>query len=233
MTSYHLKRHQIIESALAHFNADFFSEHQILFGGGTRIALELDEYRESTDIDFFCPNQQSYRAVRESINNLHLNRLVKEEFNYLREIRADRYAVRTVIKHKGENIKLEFINFTGYQLSYSHDRSMFPMPYLDQKSCFYTKLLANSDRKLTEPYKDIFDLLAMHKIWGSIPQESVLLAEQLYGESTVIPSLKSALIDIIKFPQKYLSAAQNVHMKPDWADELVHQQAAKLLKELE
>lgn len=233
MTRYHVKRHQIIESALNNFNADFFTEHQIAFGGGTRIALELDEYRESTDIDFFCPNPQAYRAVRETITNLHLNTLVKTEFKYLREIRADRYAVRTVFNHMDETIKLEFINFTGYQLTVEHDEGKFPMPFLDRKSCFYTKLLANSDRKLTEPYKDIFDLLAMYKVWGNIPQESIALAEQLYGKKTVIPSLKLALNDVLEKPEKYLAAAENVQMKAQWADELIKHQTAKLLQSIQ
>lgn len=232
MTKYQVQRHQIIESALTNFNADFFCTHQIAFGGGTRIALELDEYRESTDIDFFCPNPQAYRAVRETITNLQLNDLVKTEFTYLREIRADRYAVRTVIQQSGENIKLEFINFTGYQLSIDYDKTKFPMPFLDRTSCFYTKLLANCDRKFTEPYKDIFDLLAMYKAWGNIPHDSIVLAEQIYGEKTVLPSLKGALLDLLKHPQKYLSAAQNIQMKAQWADDLIHRQAAKLLQEL-
>ena len=158
--------------------------------------------------------------------------MVTTEFVYLREIRADRYAVRTVIQQNGENIKLEFINFTGYQLSIANDKAKFPLPFLDQTSCFYTKLLANCDRKLTEPYKDIFDLLAMYKVWGSIPQKSIVLAEQLYGEKTVLPSLKAACVDVLNHPQKYLSAAQNIQMKAHWADDLIHHQAAKLLQEL-
>ncbi|GAB7225145.1 hypothetical protein VoSk93_43660 [Vibrio owensii] len=48
------------------------------FGGGTRIALELDEFRESIDIDFLCPNKDSYRSVRQEVMNVTLGNLVKE-----------------------------------------------------------------------------------------------------------------------------------------------------------
>ncbi|WP_322543705.1 nucleotidyl transferase AbiEii/AbiGii toxin family protein [Pantoea eucrina] len=31
----------------------------MFFGGGTRIALEINEYRESIDVDFLCPDRAS------------------------------------------------------------------------------------------------------------------------------------------------------------------------------
>lgn len=230
MSKYQLTHHQIIESALTKFNADFFYENNIIFGGGTRIALELDEYRESVDIDFLCPNKQSYRAVRSSVTNVRLNKLVNEEFHYPREIRADRDAVRTIIKHEGVNIKLEFVSFADYDLKLENDTNKFVVPYLDRASCFYTKLLANSDRKLQEPYKDIFDLLAMYKVWGNIPEGAIKLAEAHYGEAVIIPSLRIALEDIIKRKKDYYSAAKRVKMKDEWANELIDIQALNLLE---
>jgi len=121
MNTYKLKYHQIIESALKNFNADFFCSNNIIFGGGTRIALELDEYRESIDIDFLCPNKTSYRSIRGTVTNTQLNDLVSQEFEYLREIRADRDAVRTVINHADQAIKLEFVSFADYDLSFEFD----------------------------------------------------------------------------------------------------------------
>ena len=58
-------RHQLIQAALGQFDSDFLTRHRIYFGGGTRISMELDEYRESVDIDFLRPDKASYRAVRE------------------------------------------------------------------------------------------------------------------------------------------------------------------------
>lgn len=87
------RHHQIIYKALERFNSEFLSQNTILFGGGTRIALELNEYRESVDIDFICPNKDSYRAVRSEVTNQSLGNLVLEDFDYPRDIRADRDAV--------------------------------------------------------------------------------------------------------------------------------------------
>lgn len=47
MNEYKIKHHKLIRSVLNNFNADFFFANSIYFGGGTRIALEIDEYRES------------------------------------------------------------------------------------------------------------------------------------------------------------------------------------------
>ncbi|PKG37454.1 nucleotidyl transferase AbiEii/AbiGii toxin family protein [Psychromonas sp. Urea-02u-13] len=232
MTKYSIKHHQIIESALKNFNADFFCANNIVFGGGTRIALELSEFRESIDIDFLCPNRESYRAVREQVNNVSLGELVKQDFTYLREIRADRDAVRTVIKCGGTAIKLEFVSFDNYELTSCMDPTKFPIPFLDQSSCFYTKLLANADRKLVEPHKDLFDILAMYKEWGSIPQEAIKLAEKHYGKKVIIPSLIEALHAIIANPTEYERVAKKLMMKSDWIAEIVNEYPERLLCEL-
>lgn len=44
-------RHRVVAELLEKFDPDFLRREGIGFGGGTRIALELDEYRESIDID--------------------------------------------------------------------------------------------------------------------------------------------------------------------------------------
>lgn len=119
MASYQLPHHRLIVRALEQFNADFLTKHTICFGGGTRIALELDEYRESVDIDFLCPNIAAYRAVREQITTVSLGSLVQQEFEYMREIRADRYAVRTFLKLENTVVKLEIVSCDEYRLTAS------------------------------------------------------------------------------------------------------------------
>ena len=168
MSNYKLAHHNIIESALKNFNNDFLKVHNILFGGGTRIALELNEFRESIDIDFLCPNKESYRAARQEVTNVTLGQLVHEDFVYARDIRADRDAIRLFIQFKDTNIKVEFVNFTDYNLK-PYERDYFPVPSINKASCFTTKLLANCDRYKSPPYKDIFDLVIMHEAWGDIP----------------------------------------------------------------
>lgn len=231
-TSYTSHHHQLIASALHSFNADYLFQHHIIFGGGTRIALELDEFRESVDIDFLCPNKKSFRAVREQITNRTLGALVKQDFDYLRDIRADRDAVRTVIKYQQTTIKLEFVSFDDYELRFEANLAKFPVPFLDQTSCFYTKLLANADRMLIEPFKDIFDILAMYKVWGDIPEAAIAYAESHYGQKVVIPNLIKAVTDIINKPKAYEAAAYHVRMKDVWRQELIYRYAPQLLLQL-
>ena len=45
-------------------NATFLAENFRYYGGGTRIAMELDEYRESPDIDLLCADHNGYRIIR-------------------------------------------------------------------------------------------------------------------------------------------------------------------------
>jgi nucleotidyltransferase AbiEii toxin of type IV toxin-antitoxin system len=233
MSKYSIKHHQIIGSALSNFNADFFCEHNIVFGGGTRIALELGEFRESVDIDFLCPDKKSYRVVREQVTNISLGHLVKEEFKYLRDIRADRDAVRTVIAYQGINIKVEFISCDNYDLSAKIDTTLFPVPFLDHASCFYTKLLANADRKLIEPFKDIFDILAMFDAWGPIPELAIILAESHYGKKVIIPDLIKSLNHMIAKPDNYTRSAAVLKMRSDSIDNIVNRLPPLLLKSLE
>jgi len=229
---YKVKHHQVIKSALENLNADFFFEHNILFGGGTRIALELSEFRESIDIDFLCPDKVAYRAVREQVSNTSLGHLVKEDFVYARDIRFDRDGVRTIIDFQGTKIKMEFVSFDNYTLSSSNTPGVFPIPYLDQVSCFYTKLLANADRHLVPPYKDAFDLLAMYKEWGSLPQRAITLAEEHYGQAGILPPLMDALQDIIAKPSRYEKVAESLKMNRAWIQDIVYIYPEKLLKEL-
>lgn len=229
--SFTLGHHKAISKALFNFNSKYLADNKILFGGGTRIALELGEYRESVDIDFICPDRSSYRAVREQVTNTTLGALVSNDFNYIREVRPDRDAVRTAIEVDGVKIKLEFVSFDNYQLKPASNTGLFPVPYLDQMSCFYTKLLANADRKLSPPCKDIFDLLAMRKHWGAIPNEAVEHSATHYGLPTIVNGLTLALNDIMARPDYYRTAASGMGITDSLASELLGRWAAILLEE--
>lgn len=98
MTEFRRFHHQLIQQALEQFSVPFLARNRVLFGGGTRISMELDEFRESIDIDLLCPDKSSYRAVRKAVPNRHLGALVDREFEYIRQIRFYRYGVRTFIR---------------------------------------------------------------------------------------------------------------------------------------
>lgn len=59
--------HQKIATVLDAMNADLLRQTKCYFGGGTAISLQLNEFRESMDIDFLCADQNGYRKLRESV----------------------------------------------------------------------------------------------------------------------------------------------------------------------
>lgn len=227
--------HQRIAAVLQCFDADYLKQHGILFGGGTRIAMALNEYRESTDIDFFCHSSGAYRAVRSQATQHSLGELIKANypFHLLREVRADRDAVRTFVKSPIDEtaIKLEFIHFDIPINQEQQDG--FDIPLVSRESCFTTKLLANADRYMQGVPKDIFDLCMMRKEWGVIPTLSWQLAANCYGEKTIANGLTNALNLFLKNPEKLLNLAiENLKIETELAYKLVHEVAPSFLKEI-
>ena len=228
---YKLAHHQTIIHLLNNFNLSFLVDNDIYFGGGTRIALELHEFRESIDIDLLCPTIESYRAVRNTVVSDSLGLLVKKDFEYLREISFDRYAVRAFIKETPKPIKLEIVSFEKYYLTGKQD-NLFPVPYLDIESCFYTKLLANADRATQPPYKDIIDILFMIHCWGDIPHSSLSNAQSIYG-SSVIKGLNLAVNDIQNNKDKYLKTCKGLGISNININIILNESLTTLLSYLE
>ncbi|HVR99778.1 MAG TPA: nucleotidyl transferase AbiEii/AbiGii toxin family protein, partial [Thermoanaerobaculia bacterium] len=56
--------HRNVLTLLRALDADLLSRCGFLFGGGTRIVLQLDEYRESQDVDFLCSDAAGYSDLR-------------------------------------------------------------------------------------------------------------------------------------------------------------------------
>ncbi|MEX1058589.1 MAG: nucleotidyl transferase AbiEii/AbiGii toxin family protein [Natronospirillum sp.] len=219
MSEFRRVHHQLIQRALAHFSVPFLARNRVLFGGGTRISMDLDEFRESVDIDLLCPDKTAYRAVRETVTNRQLGDLVVEEFEYVRDIRFDRYGVRTFIRCGDTPIKLEIINCDDYALTAGSLASV-PVPVLSRESCLMTKLLANADRGLSPPFKDIIDLLAMIRAWGPVPSQSWYHAEEIYG-AVVRRSFKSSLHYVVDHADEVKKEALGMGIVPDFADDLI------------
>ena len=228
---YRRKHHQLIASCLGNFNREYLADHGVLFGGGTRIALELDEYRESVDIDFLCADKAAFLAVRQQVTNTSLGDLVTAPFSLGREIRFDRYGVRTFLNVDGINIKLEFVAFDNYQLKAGTDLSLFPVPYIDRTSCFVTKLLANADRLGSKPYKDIFDLVVMFGAWGDIPVAAFSEAYSHYGKNVVNQSLQEALTRLSGNSADYAQAATNMSIDACYYTDFILPNAHKMLEQ--
>jgi len=164
---YSRARHNAVDKVLARLNGDFLSHAKCFFGGGTRIVLELNEYRESADIDFLCSDRDGYRDLRSTIRHDSLGELASVPLELLREVRADQYGVRTIVQIDNESIKFEIINEARIDLS-GELIDWLHVPCLDRICCFAEKVLANDDRWLDESVasRDVIDIAYMIEAWG-------------------------------------------------------------------
>ena len=182
---YKRPHHQRIAKILSSFDAERLSSAECYFGGGTAIVLSLGEYRESIDIDFLCSSNDGYRLLRNTVSN-ELGSLLKSPLKHLRDVRADRDAIRTVIEIDGQPIKVEFLKEGNSPVTGAVD-AKFGVPTLSRNDMFTQKLLANADRGLDKATssRDIIDLSMMIHHWKEIPQESIEKAKLAYGDLVI------------------------------------------------
>ena len=183
-TAYSRARHNTVDKVLSRMNSDFLQRAKCFFGGGTRIVLELNEYRESADIDFLCSDRDGYRELRSTIAPDSLGAIASAPIELLRDVRADQYGIRTVLRIDDEPIKFEIVNEARIDLSgVLIDR--LHVPCLDRASCFAEKVLANDDRGLDESVsnRDVIDIAYMIEAWGTRAfVDGVSKARDAYGK---------------------------------------------------
>ena len=186
-------RHISVNQALAALNSEFLIRSKCFFGGGTRVVLELKEYRESADIDFLCSDRAGYRALRSTITDVSLGEISARPFKLAREVRADQYGIRTVLQIGEELIKFEIVHEARIDLSGGAVKQLH-VQCLDKPCCFAEKILANDDRWNDESAlsRDIVDLAYMIEAWGTKPfLEGMHKAHQAYGDH-VMESVRSS-----------------------------------------
>ncbi|CEE84472.1 conserved hypothetical protein [Xanthomonas citri pv. citri] len=153
------------------------------FGGGTAIALALDEYRESADVDFLCASQAGYRLLRNTITQHDLGGIFFKPVTLLREPRADRYGIRAMLEVDGQPVKFEIVSEGRIAIDGAMD-PQFGVPTLSREDLFAEKLLANADRWADRSVmsRDLIDLAAMTLHWGPIPDAAWDKASDAYGD---------------------------------------------------
>lgn len=181
------QHHNDILHALRSLDGEMLFGAECYFGGGTAIVLELDEYRESVDIDFLCASQHGYRTLRQALwGRSDLAGLLRPEakLETLRDVRADQYGIRTLIRVREAAIQFEIVREGRIQLSGHIDRR-FDIPVLSRDCMYAEKLLANADRWADKSVlnRDILDLSMMISRWGPIPGSAWTLAESAYGNT--------------------------------------------------
>jgi len=201
LREYQREHHQRIARVLASMNPEFLLRNEAFFGGGTAIALLLDEYRISVDIDFMVASKAGYKALRESVFDHGLKEFFVDGLvpDQIRELRADSDGVRTAFVIDGLNIKFEVVRESRIALTGAI--ADFAVPSLSRVSLFAEKLLANADRgnAADSQKKDILDLLTMQMAWGAIPDESIQLAAEAYSYKVIQSAYDNAMSAIADY----------------------------------
>ena len=177
--------HRLVWQVLESLNGDLLARARCWFGGGTRVAMELGEFRESVDVDFLCEDREGYRILRSTVTQNSLGDLVSRSLELMRDVRADMYGIRTFLRVDGQPVKFEVI-FEGRIPLTGEARSPFPVEVLARPSCFAEKLLANADRGRdpSANARDLIDLAFMAANW---PEEDLhtgmATAQSAYGDA--------------------------------------------------
>lgn len=164
--------HRSVVELLTAMDAGFMTAARCYFGGGTRVVMELGEYRESRDIDFLCADAEGYRLLRETVTQESLRSVFAGQVKLAREVRSDQYGIRTAIEAAdGTKVKFEVIREARIPLATSPGAALFgiAVPVLSHADAFAEKFLANADRGLdtSTNSRDIVDLAFMAQGWST------------------------------------------------------------------
>ena len=181
----HRPWHRLVWQVLESLNCELLSSTKCYFGGGTRIALELDEYRESVDVDFLCSDRRGYRTLRSMVTQSTLGEIFARSVSLMRDVRADMYGIRTFLQVDEQPIKFEIIS--EGRISLVGDSIVpFPVHVLDRTSCIAEKLLAHADRGRDDSThaRDLVDLAFMAGSWPEAHTRAAMaIAESAYGDA--------------------------------------------------
>lgn len=168
-------QHRTVIALLAAFRADMLSRYKMLFGGGTRIVLDLDEFRESHDVDFLCSDPEGFSEIRYAAGTRGVEGLFDTDaagrFTFPREVRIDQYGIRFPVESGNDRIKVELIREARIVLDPGERPEWSPVDCLSTSDCFAEKLLANSDRWADRQVlsRDLIDLAMLRVRRGPVP----------------------------------------------------------------
>lgn len=195
--------HNQVHALLSRLDKDFLARARCFFAGGTRIVLELGEYRESRDVDFLCSDREGYRLLREAVSETSLGAIQASELSLARDLRTDQYGIRTFVELDGIRLKFEIVREARIEVD-GEAVGGIPVSSLTRRHCFAEKFLANADRGLDSSTlsRDIVDLAFMIEGWSK--QDAVAgmeMAKTAYGNA-VSRSL-AAVIEKIRGDKSY------------------------------
>jgi Nucleotidyl transferase AbiEii toxin, Type IV TA system len=182
------EHHRRVASVLESLDAGLLAANHCLFGGGTAIVLRNGEYRESVDIDLLVSSREGYRALRQRVTGgKGIQALARPgaTLDKAREVRADQYGLRTMLRAADIEIKFEIVFEGRIALDPpgkdDHLCGVATLTRLDMAAC---KLLANSDRWADDAVysRDLIDLAMMNPP-RKLLRDAIVKARAAYGES--------------------------------------------------
>lgn len=211
--------HNRIQTLLSALNTDFLARSQCFFGGGTAIVLALNEYRESVDIDFLCASQDGYRELRNTINDSSLGEIFARPVELARDVRADRYGIRTFLRVDGVPVKFEIVSEGRIQIEGAMDPKT-GVPTLSRVDMYAEKLLANADRYRDKAVasRDIIDLAMMVGHWGEVPVAAWEKVRQAYGSSA--DRAYQGALQMVSDRGYLAQCLSKMHMAPELVDKI-------------
>lgn len=210
-------QHRTVLAVLESLRADVLSASRFLFGGGTRIVLDLEEFRVSQDIDFLCSDAEGYGALRfEATRNgpaaLFTPRGL-ERLRFPREMRVDQYGIRFTVLCGDASLKVELVREARIDLLPGTRPGWSPVDCLSIEDCFAEKLLANSDRWADRQTlsRDLIDLAALRSWIGPIPESSWERVRAAYRAAPA-EDLRKALAEFERDPARQRSCFDGLHI---------------------
>ncbi len=186
------EHHRRVASVLQALDARLLHAHRCLFGGGTALALRYGEYRESVDIDFLVSHREGYGALRQLLSGTAgMQAICRADidlapvFSQTREVRADQYGIRTMLRVADVEIKFEIVLEARITLDApGADDLLCGVATLTPLDAAASKLLANSDRWRDDAVlsRDLIDL-AMMQPGKALLRQAIIKAQGAYGAS--------------------------------------------------
>lgn len=210
------EHHRRIASVLEALDADALAQSACLFGGGTAIALRYGEYRESIDIDFLVSRIDGYRKLRQALSGpAGINAITKpgRALEQARELRADQYGLRTMLRAAGVEIKFEIVLEGRMELEApGADDRIAGVATLTPLDMAASKLLANSDRWRDDAVmsRDLIDL-AMMAPPKKLLRAAIDKARGAYGAS-IEADLAKAIENLRERPHRLDACMQAMRM---------------------
>jgi hypothetical protein len=214
------EHHRRVARVLQALDAERLHAQRCLFGGGTALALRHGEYRESVDIDFMVSHREGYRMLRQWLSGpagLHAlcrpTADAKDAFTQTREVRADQYGVRTMLRVDDIEIKFEIVLEARITFDAPGDGDLVcGVATLTPLDAAASKLLANSDRWRDDAMlsRDLIDL-AMMTPSAALLREAIAKAQGAYG-SSIETDLRAAIQDLRERPHRLDHCMQAMRM---------------------